>query len=73
MYNVEKHTFVGSKEVQQQQQQQVNGEEEAAVKGWGPCEVVLREFEKAEVGGRVGKPCVTHSNGLSFLQTTFKG
>ena len=70
MYNVEKHTFVGSKEVQQQE---VNGEKEGAVKGSGPRELVLREFQKAAEGGRVGLGCVTNSNGLSFLQTTFKG
>ena len=70
MYNVEKHTFVGSKEVQQQE---VNGEKEVAVKGWRPRELVLREFQKAVGGGRVESGCITDSNGLSFLQTTFKG
>ena len=70
MYNVEKHTFVGSKEVQQQE---VNGEKEGAVKGWRPRELILREFEEAVGGGRVAWPVVTDSNGLSFLQTTFKG
>ena len=70
MYKVEKHTFVGSKEVQQQE---VNGEKEGAVKGSGPRELVLGEFQKAVGGGRVVRGWVTHSNGLSFLQTTFKG
>ena len=70
MYNDEKHTFVGSKEVQQQE---VNGEKEGAIKGSRPCELVLREFQDAVEGGRVGQGCITKSNGLSFLQTTFKG
>ena len=70
MYNVEKHTFVGSKEVQQQE---VNGEKEGAVKGSGPRELVLREFQKAVGGGRVEKGWATNSNGLRFLKTTFKG
>ena len=70
VYNVEKHTFVESKEVQQEE---VNGEKEGAVKGWRPRELLLREFEEGEVGGRVFRGCLTDSNGLSFLQTTFKG
>ena len=70
VYNVEKHTFVGSKEGEQEEG---NSKKEAAVKGSGPCELVLREFQKAEESGRVDRGCVTHSNGLSFLQTTFKG
>ena len=66
----ERNSFVGSKE---EEQQEGNGEKEAAVKGSGACELVLREFQKAVEGGRGGRGSVTHSNGLSFLQTTFKG
>ena len=46
----ERNSFVGSKE---RQQQEGNGEKEAAVKGSGPCELVLREFQKAEESGRM--------------------
>ena len=70
MYNVGKHTFVGSKEAQQQE---VNAKKEAAVRSWGACKVLLYKFEEAVGGGRVAWPVLTHSNGLSFLQTTFKG
>ena len=66
----ERNSFVGSKE---RQQQEGNGEKEEAVKGSGPCELVLRESLKAVGGGRVARGWVTNSNGLSFLQTTFKG
>ena len=70
MYNVEKHTFVGSKE---SEQQEVNGEKEGAVRYWRTYKVLLHKFQEAVGGGRVGSAVVTHSNGLSFLQTTFKG
>ena len=66
----ERNSFVGSKEGEQQEG---NGEKEGAVKGSGACELVLREFQKAVGGGRVSLGVRTHSNGLSFLQTTFKG
>ena len=70
MNNDGKHTFVGSKEAQQQE---VNGKNQAAVKCWRARNVLLHKFEEAVGGGRVRWVVVTHSNGLSFLQTTFKG
>ena len=66
----ERNSFVGSKEGEQQER---SGEKEAAVSGSGACELVLREFQKRVEGGRVGLGCLTHSKGLSFLQTSFKG
>ena len=70
VYNDGKHTFVGSKEVEQQEG---NGEKEAVFKQWRPRRFLLHKFEEAVGGGRVSWGCVTHINGLSFLQTTFKG
>ena len=66
----ERNSFVGRKE---EEQQEGNGEKEAVVKSSGACELVLMDFQKAVEGGRVEGGSVTHSNGLSFLQTTFKG
>ena len=70
MYNDGKHTFVGSKEAQQQE---VNDKKETAFRTWGARKVLLHKFQEAVGGGRVGSAVVTNSNGLSFLQTTFKG